>query len=232
MMFRPPPPSHHIAWSPGALAPWTSFGSSPHREDHRFGPSYFTDISIPPFPFMSHEMAVQAWPPEGSRGPPPGLSLPSPGPYPPPPPPPEGTQDRSHRKTWVIDNDWVATCTTRGRIVETIQLDPALCLDLSPKSWERRMNRREHQIRIAKATGEYSSWVQLKESRGWQEGDPETPRVADQNSKRYFETSYKEWRVALHAAVEELRSVQASQRLPARDCQVTTGGRGAVHVRI
>mmetsp|Transcript_37603 Transcript_37603/g.90225 ORF Transcript_37603/g.90225 Transcript_37603/m.90225 type:complete len:558 (+) Transcript_37603:37-1710(+) len=99
---------------------------------------------------------------------------------------------------WHIDQNWIATCTRDGNIIEAVQLDPRLGGSLGAAGWERRIGRRMHQIRIGKATREYRRWQEHFRRHGRRPGDPETPRAVVQNSKKQFEQDYSAWRISLH----------------------------------
>mmetsp|Transcript_6232 Transcript_6232/g.19342 ORF Transcript_6232/g.19342 Transcript_6232/m.19342 type:complete len:166 (-) Transcript_6232:298-795(-) len=101
---------------------------------------------------------------------------------------------------WRIDENWIATCSREGNIIEAVQLDARLGAELGRAGWERRIARRMHQIRIGKATKEYCRWQEHFRRHGRQPGDPETPRAVLLNSKKQFETAYAAWRVGLHRA--------------------------------
>mmetsp|Transcript_87155 Transcript_87155/g.247112 ORF Transcript_87155/g.247112 Transcript_87155/m.247112 type:complete len:561 (-) Transcript_87155:113-1795(-) len=124
------------------------------------------------------------------------------------------TSESQQRQKWRIDSQWVAICRKGGQILEAVQLDPSKCQELSLEAWEDRLNRREHQIRIGKATREYTLWRQEVARRGAQPGDPQTPRVAAQNSKRVFEVAYHRWRCTLHDATSALQDTSATPPPP------------------
>jgi len=116
-----------------------------------------------------------------------------------------GADNYSTRKypTWTISETWEARRVGPYDAVVTIQLDPSLAANLDRVGWENRFNRRDHQIALAKMTRNYNNWKRHFKRHGRREGDPATPRVAEQNSKREFEKLYQEWRHQLHSPVDE-----------------------------
>lgn len=109
---------------------------------------------------------------------------------------------------WSVDSKWLARKLRDGVVVEEVQLDPEQAGGLSREEWERRFSRREHQVRIGKATAEYRKLQEFRAAPRFQDApggeDLKTPRVAAQVSKSAFEESYREWRVRLHALMDGL----------------------------
>lgn len=109
---------------------------------------------------------------------------------------------------WQIDENWVARRCRDDFVLEEVQLSAERASGLSRGDWETRFSRREHQIRIGKATDEYKALIQAREERAAAVGsdgvapevpeEPKTPTVVVQNTKSAFEEEYREWRVQLH----------------------------------
>lgn len=143
------------------------------------------------------------------------VDLPPLPPFPGQEPTPSSSQPMRTVKTgrgarWHITEDWIAIARSEGCEQAHVQLDQSLAESLPRDRWERRFNRREHQIRIAKATEEYRLWKEYIAHCGATPADIEPPHVAVLNSKRDFESAYLKWRIALHQSPPSLRSSSSS----------------------
>lgn len=85
-------------------------------------------------------------------------------------------------------------------LLEEVQLDKETFFGRGeePALLENRLQRREVQLTIGKATVGYRLWFRHWLEHGRAEGDPKTPRVTDFKSKSTWESAYAEWRRSLH----------------------------------
>jgi hypothetical protein len=65
--------------------------------------------------------------------------------------------------------------------------------------WARRFSQREKQLLVGKGTRGYRRFLRVIPKNMRKAGDPQTPRVAEQCSKRAFDGRLKQWRILLHA---------------------------------
>jgi len=86
-------------------------------------------------------------------------------------------------------NDWVETDSV---VLDTTQGG-------TQDEWARRFSQREKQLLVGKGTRGYRRFVELIPKQDRTSGDPQTPRVAEQCSKRAFDGRLKQWRILLHA---------------------------------
>ena len=101
---------------------------------------------------------------------------------------------------WVV-REWTAIRGTRELGSESWTLAEVVPLketpDFTQDEWERRFQLREKLITKVKATKAYRSFAKttLEEQRS--DGEPLTPRVVNQCSKREFDQRLKKWRTLL-----------------------------------
>jgi hypothetical protein len=69
----------------------------------------------------------------------------------------------------------------------------------SQEEWARRFSQREKQLLVGKGTRGYRRFLRMIPKQMRKTGDPQTPRVAEQCSKRAFDGRLKQWRILLHA---------------------------------
>jgi hypothetical protein len=69
----------------------------------------------------------------------------------------------------------------------------------SQEEWARRFSQREKQLLVGKGTRGYRRFLRMIPKHMRKTGDPQTPRVAEQCSKRAFDGRLKQWRILLHA---------------------------------
>lgn len=106
---------------------------------------------------------------------------------------------------WVVNDTWEAVRMERKEdgadfdLTETVQLSKDDADGVSLKEWEGRLNRREKQVQVGKNTAGYRGFREWEKMHGRQAGDPQTPRVAEQCSKRQFDGRLSHWRILLHA---------------------------------
>merc|ERR1719482_1373982 len=103
---------------------------------------------------------------------------------------------------WAVDN-WVA------RRFEASPAEPEWaeteCVALdnneagTQEEWARRFSQREKQLLVGKGTRGYRRFLRMIPKTNRKPGDPQTPRVAEQCSKRAFDGRLKQWRILLHA---------------------------------
>jgi hypothetical protein len=67
------------------------------------------------------------------------------------------------------------------------------------EEWARRFSQREKQLLVGKGTRGYRRFLRMLPKNIRSAGDPQTPRVAEQCSKRAFDGRLKQWRILLHA---------------------------------
>jgi histone RNA hairpin-binding protein len=67
------------------------------------------------------------------------------------------------------------------------------------EEWARRFSQREKQLLVGKGTRGYRRFLRMIPKANRKPGDPQTPRVAEQCSKRAFDGRLKQWRILLHA---------------------------------
>jgi hypothetical protein len=67
------------------------------------------------------------------------------------------------------------------------------------EEWARRFSQREKQLLVGKGTRGYRRFLRMIPKPMRRTGDPQTPRVAEQCSKRAFDGRLKQWRILLHA---------------------------------
>jgi hypothetical protein len=67
------------------------------------------------------------------------------------------------------------------------------------EEWARRFSQREKQLLVGKGTRGYRRFLRMIPKPMRKPGDPQTPRVAEQCSKRAFDGRLKQWRILLHA---------------------------------
>lgn len=67
------------------------------------------------------------------------------------------------------------------------------------QEWARRFSQREKQLLVGKGTRGYRRFLRDIPKGSRKSGDPATPRVAEQCSKRAFDGRLKQWRILLHA---------------------------------
>jgi len=88
-----------------------------------------------------------------------------------------------------LSKEWVET--------ESVQLEPG---DVGmEQEWARRFSQREKQLLVGKGTRGYRRFLRDIPKLQRKSGDPSTPRVAEQCSKRAFDGRLKQWRILLHA---------------------------------
>merc|ERR1719197_2038328 len=69
----------------------------------------------------------------------------------------------------------------------------------SQEEWARRFSQREKQLLVGKGTRGYRRFLRMIPKPMRKPGDPQTPRAAEQCSKRAFDGRLKQWRILLHA---------------------------------
>lgn len=94
--------------------------------------------------------------------------------------------------------------------------------------WARRFAQREKQLLVGKGTRGYRRFLRLIPKTQRKTGDPQTPRVAEQCSKRAFDGRLKQWRILLHAfspreSEDEAEEFDPCPRTPPRDAGTPLG---------
>jgi len=129
-----------------------------------------------------------------------------------------GLQRELPEVSWSV-RDWVATRRLKfpGEnwvVTDTVQL--ARTADATIEEWERRLCQREKQIMVGKGTHGYQQYIKTVPKSQRTARDPQTPRVAEQCSKRAFDGRLKQWRILLHA-YSPCASLENSPRASTRD---------------
>ena len=70
----------------------------------------------------------------------------------------------------------------------------------SQEEWARRFSQREKQLLVGKGTRGYRRFLRMIPKQMRRTGDPQTPRVAEQCSKRDFDKRFALWRALLNRA--------------------------------
>jgi hypothetical protein len=103
---------------------------------------------------------------------------------------------------WAVDN-WVARRFEASP--QTPEWTETECVPLdnneagTMEEWARRFSQREKQLLVGKGTRGYRRFLRMIPKQMRKPGDPQTPRVAEQCSKRAFDGRLKQWRILLHA---------------------------------
>eukprot|EP00397_Hematodinium_sp_SG-2012_P008378 GEMP01008437.1.p1 GENE.GEMP01008437.1~~GEMP01008437.1.p1 ORF type:complete len:269 (+),score=58.69 GEMP01008437.1:259-1065(+) len=106
---------------------------------------------------------------------------------------------------WTMNKYWVAQKMEKEDgewvVVETVNLKngDTAGRGVEPAEWSSRFNRREKQIQVGKNTEGYRGLLKWREDHGVNQGEPQTPRVAELSSKRQFDGRLSHWRILLHA---------------------------------
>merc|ERR1719393_504370 len=82
------------------------------------------------------------------------------------------------------------------------------------EEWARRFSQREKQLLVGKGTRGYRRFLRMIPKQMRKPGDPQTPRVAEQCSKRAFDGRLKQWRILLHAFSPREREDEGEEREP------------------
>jgi len=103
---------------------------------------------------------------------------------------------------WAVDN-WVARRFEASPAEPEWQETECVALDNNEagtqEEWARRFSQREKQLLVGKGTRGYRRFLRMIPKQNRKPGDPQTPRVAEQCSKRAFDGRLKQWRILLHA---------------------------------
>jgi len=92
-----------------------------------------------------------------------------------------------------VDDAWIVTEEVKLRKTDTA------AKGIQPKEWAARFNRREKQVQVGKNTDGYRGLLAWRAKNGMNNGEPQTPRVAELSSKRQFDGRLSHWRILLHA---------------------------------
>jgi len=92
-----------------------------------------------------------------------------------------------------VDNVWIVTEE------EKLKKTDSAARGIQPKEWAARFNRREKQVQVGKNTDGYRGLLAWRAKNGLNNGEPQTPRVAELSSKRQFDGRLSHWRILLHA---------------------------------
>merc|ERR1719247_3370738 len=103
---------------------------------------------------------------------------------------------------WAVDN-WQARRYEADADAKVWNETESVPLDKnesgSQEEWARRFSQREKQLLVGKGTRGYRRFLRMIPKHMRKTGDPQTPRVAEQCSKRAFDGRLKQWRILLHA---------------------------------
>jgi hypothetical protein len=103
---------------------------------------------------------------------------------------------------WAVDN-WQARRYEADADAKVWNETESVPLDKnesgSQEEWARRFSQREKQLLVGKGTRGYRRFLRMIPKQARKTGDPQTPRVAEQCSKRAFDGRLKQWRILLHA---------------------------------
>merc|ERR1740138_1938822 len=115
---------------------------------------------------------------------------------------PSLTDLKSSVVCWAVDN-WVARRFEASPPEPEWQETECVALDNNEagtqEEWARRFSQREKQLLVGKGTRGYRRFLRMIPKQARKTGDPQTPRVAEQCSKRAFDGRLKQWRILLHA---------------------------------